>query len=41
MDVLLLRAYASAGMCLLSPCLAVGLYVTLIFSSDCQISIQY
>jgi hypothetical protein len=33
MDVLLLRAYASEGMCLPSPCLAVGLYVTLTLSS--------
>jgi hypothetical protein len=30
MDVLLLRAYASAGICLLSRCLAVGLYVTIL-----------
>jgi hypothetical protein len=29
MDVLLLRAYASAGMCLPNRCLAMGLYVTL------------
>jgi hypothetical protein len=29
MNVLLLRAYESAGMCLPSPCLAMGLYVTI------------
>jgi hypothetical protein len=29
MDVLLLRAYASAGMCLPSRCLAMSLYVTI------------
>jgi hypothetical protein len=29
MDVLLLRANASAGMCLPSSCLAMGLYVTI------------
>jgi hypothetical protein len=29
MDVLLLRAYALAGMCLPSRCLAMGLYVTI------------
>jgi hypothetical protein len=30
-DVLLLRAYASAGMCLPSRCLAMGLYVTILW----------
>jgi hypothetical protein len=30
MDVLLLRAYASAGICLPSRCLAMGLYVTIL-----------
>jgi hypothetical protein len=31
MNIILLRAYASAGMCLASRCLAVGLYVTILF----------
>jgi hypothetical protein len=34
MDVLLLGAYASAGMCLPSRCLAMGLYVTIL---SCQL----
>jgi hypothetical protein len=29
MDVLILRSYASVGMCLRSRCLAMGLYVTM------------
>jgi hypothetical protein len=32
-DVLLLRAYASAGMCLPSRCLAMGLYVTIFITT--------
>jgi hypothetical protein len=33
MEVLLLAAHPSAGICLLSRCLAMGLYVTILFSS--------
>jgi hypothetical protein len=34
MDVLLLRAYASAGMCLPSRCLAMGLHVTIFMNRN-------
>jgi hypothetical protein len=32
MEVLLLRAFASAGMCILSRCLAMGIHVTISFN---------
>jgi hypothetical protein len=36
MDVVLLRAYASAEMCLPSRCLVIGLYITV-----CYISLRF